>query len=96
MTTGEILRNIEEILMELVGMSGQEIKGTDVIRKEIPLDDENIKDFVMELEKVFSIDIPEDEAEKHIDNKSIDDIIGYINAKIVPEVKEEPKKEEKK
>ena len=91
MTTGEILRNIDEILMELVGMSGQEIKGTDIIRKEISLDDENIKDFVMELERVFNIDIPEDEAEKHIDNKSIDDIVNYINAKMVPEKKEEKK-----
>ena len=80
MTTAEIEAKVKEIIVDKLGVDESEVKSEASFANDLGADSLDTVELIMEFEKVFSISIPDDKAEKIA---TVGDAIKYIeeNAK---------------
>lgn len=77
MTTAEIEAKVKEIIVEKLGVDGEEVKNEASFANDLGADSLDTVELIMEFEKVFQISIPDDQAEKIA---TVGDAVAYIEA----------------
>ena len=75
MTTAEIEAKVKAIIVDKVGVDENEVKSEASFANDLGADSLDTVELIMEFEKVFSISIPDDQAEKI---STVGDAIAYI------------------
>ena len=75
MTTAEIEAKVKEIIVDKLGVDESEVKSEASFANDLGADSLDTVELIMEFEKVFSISIPDDQAEKIA---TVGDAIAYI------------------
>ena len=70
---------VKEIVCEQLGISEDEVSPEKHFIDDLGADSLDIVELVMEFEKEFNIDIPDEDAEKL---RTVGDAIGYLNQKM--------------
>ena len=78
MTTAEIEAKVKEIIVDKLGVDESEVKSEASFANDLGADSLDTVELIMEFEKVFSISIPDDQAEKIATVASIGLITGTI------------------
>ena len=75
MTTAEIEAKVKAIIVDKLGVDENEVKSEASFANDLGADSLDTVELIMEFEKVFSIYIPDDQAEKI---STVGDAIAYI------------------
>ena len=75
MTTAEIDAKVKAIIVDKLGVDENEVKSEASFANDLGADSLDTVELIMEFEKVFSISIPDDQAEKI---STVGDAIAYI------------------
>ena len=75
MTTAEIEAKVKAITVDKLGVDENEVKSEASFANDLGADSLDTVELIMEFEKVFSISIPDDQAEKI---STVGDAIAYI------------------
>ena len=75
MTTAEIEAKVKAIIVDKLGVDENEVKSEASFANDLGADSLDTVERIMEFEKVFSISIPDDQAEKI---STVGDAIAYI------------------
>ena len=75
MTTAEIEAKVKAIIVDKLGVDENEVKSEASFANDLGADSLDTVELIMEFEKVFSISIPDDQAEKI---STVGDAIAYI------------------
>ena len=75
MTTAEIEAKVKAIIVDKLGVDENEVKSEASFANDLGDDSLDTVELIMEFEKVFSISIPDDQAEKI---STVGDAIAYI------------------
>lgn len=75
MTTAEIEAKVKAIIVDKLGVDENEVKNEASFANDLGADSLDTVELIMEFEKVFSISIPDDQAEKIA---TVGDAIKYI------------------
>ena len=75
MTTAEIEAKVKAIIVAKLGVDENEVKSEASFANDLGADSLDTVELIMEFEKVFSISIPDDQAEKI---STVGDAIAYI------------------
>ena len=75
MTTAEIEAKVKTIIVDKLGVDENEVKSEASFANDLGADSLDTVELIMEFEKVFSISIPDDQAEKI---STVGDAIAYI------------------
>ena len=75
MTTAEIEAKVKAIIVDKLGVDENEVKSEASFANDLGADSLDTVELIMEFEKVFSISIPDDQAEKI---STVGDAIVYI------------------
>ena len=75
MTTAEIEAKVKAIIVDKLGVDENEVKSEASFANDLGTDSLDTVELIMEFEKVFSISIPDDQAEKI---STVGDAIAYI------------------
>ena len=75
MTTAEIEAKVKAIIIDKLGVDENEVKSEASFANDLGADSLDTVELIMEFEKVFSISIPDDQAEKI---STVGDAIAYI------------------
>ena len=75
MTTAEIEAKVKAIIVDKLGVDENEVKSEASFANDLGADSLDTVELIMECEKVFSISIPDDQAEKI---STVGDAIAYI------------------
>ena len=75
MTTAEIEAKVKAIIVDKLGVDQNEVKSEASFANDLGADSLDTVELIMEFEKVFSISIPDDQAEKI---STVGDAIAYI------------------
>ena len=75
MTTAEIEAKVKAIIVDKLGVDENEVKSEASFANDLGADSLDTVELMMEFEKVFSISIPDDQAEKI---STVGDAIAYI------------------
>jgi acyl carrier protein len=79
MTTAEIEAKVKEIIVDKLGVDESEVKSEASFANDLGADSLDTVELIMEFEKVFSISIPDDQAEKIA---TVGDAIAYITTNV--------------
>ena len=79
MTTAEIVAKVKEIIVDKLGVDESEVKSEASFANDLGADSLDTVELIMEFEKVFSISIPDDQAEKIA---TVGDAIAYITTNV--------------
>ena len=79
MTTAEIEAKVKEIVVDKLGVDESEVKSEASFANDLGADSLDTVELIMEFEKVFSISIPDDQAEKIA---TVGDAIAYITTNV--------------
>ena len=79
MTTAEIEAKVKAIIVDKLGVDENEVKSEASFANDLGADSLDTVELIMEFEKVFSISIPDDQAEKI---STVGDAIAYITKAI--------------
>jgi acyl carrier protein len=79
MTTAEIEAKVKEIIVDKLGVDESEVKSEASFANDLGADSFDTVELIMEFEKVFSISIPDDQAEKIA---TVGDAIAYITTNV--------------
>jgi acyl carrier protein len=79
MTAQNIEGKVKSIIADQLGVSEDEIKMESSFIEDLGADSLDIVELVMEFEKEFEIDIPDEDAEKL---RTVGDAIGYLEQKV--------------
>ena len=77
--SANIEQKVKNIIADQLGVGEDEIKPASSFIEDLGADSLDIVELVMEFEKEFNIDIPDEDAEKL---RTVGDAIGYLNGKI--------------
>ena len=75
MTTAEIEAKVKAIIVDKLGVDENEVKSEASFANDLGADSLDTVELIIEFEKVFSISIPDDQAEKI---STVGDAIAYI------------------
>ena len=75
MTTAEIEAKVKAIIVDKLGVDENEVKSEASFANDLGADSLDTVELIMDFEKVFSISIPDDQAEKI---STVGDAIAYI------------------
>ena len=75
MTTAEIEAKVKAIIVDKLGVDENEVKSEASFANDLGADSLDTVELIMEFEKVFSISIPDDQAEKI---GTVGDAVSYI------------------
>ena len=78
MATEEIVRRVKDLIAESLGVNPQEVIPDASFIDDLGADSLDIVELVMAIEKEFSIEIPDEDAEKI---STVQDAINYIQSK---------------
>ena len=70
---------VKDIIEKELGVEREKLTGDASFIEDLGADSLDIVELVMEFEKEFNIDIPDEEAEKL---RTVGDAIGYLNGKV--------------
>ena len=79
MATSAIEAKVKSIIADQLGVGEDEIKPESSFIEDLGADSLDIVELVMEFEKEFNIDIPDEDAEKL---RTVGDALGYLNQKV--------------
>ena len=79
MTTAQIEAKVKEIIVDKLGVDESEVKSEASFANDLGADSLDTVELIMEFEKVFSISIPDDQAEKIA---TVGDAIAYITTNV--------------
>ena len=74
-----IEQKVKNIIADQLGVGEEEIKPAASFIEDLGADSLDIVELVMEFEKEFNIDIPDEDAEKL---RTVGDAVGYLNSKL--------------
>ena len=80
MKTEEVKNKITKIFVSVLGVEPDEIVETADLQNDFGMDSLDTVELIIELEKEFSISIPDDEAEEI---KTVGDILNYLETKLI-------------
>ena len=75
----DIAERVKKIVIEHLGVESEKVTENANFIDDLGADSLDIVELVMEFEKEFNIDIPDEEAEKL---RTVGDAIGYLNEKV--------------
>ncbi len=75
MTPEEVKSQVTEIVVKNLGVDAGSVKGASKFIEDLGADSLDIVELVLDMEKKFDIEIPEEEAENI---RTVDDAINYI------------------
>lgn len=77
----DVFKKVQDFFVEK-GWPEHDITEKSNLSTDFDLDSLDNVEFIMELEKIFNIAIPDEEAEKYFDNNTLKDVIDYLMLKI--------------
>ena len=79
MADKSIEEKVKDIIVEQLGVNPEQVTPQASFIEDLGADSLDIVELVMEFEKEFNIDIPDEDAEKL---RTVGDAIGYLNQKV--------------
>jgi acyl carrier protein len=80
MTKDEIFKDLQEIIVDSIGLESDEIENSSDFRDDLGFDSLDSIEVIMEVEKKYYISIPDDEAEKlETVEKAVDYLFNRLN-----------------
>ena len=79
MSNDEMVQKIKDLIAESLGVSHSEVVPSASFIEDLNADSLDIVEMVMQFEKEFDIEIPDDDAEKM---QTISDAIGYLKERV--------------
>lgn len=73
----DTFEDVKAVVVEQLSVDGNEVKPESRFIEDLNADSLDVVELVMALEEKFSIEIPDEEAEKI---KTVNDVVTYINA----------------
>lgn len=76
----EVLNKVTELLAQKAGVPTEEVKPETKIQDELDLDSLDIIELILEMEREFSIFIPDEDSENVV---TVADVVALVESKIV-------------
>ena len=77
--SSNVEERVKDIIVEELGVEREKLTSEASFMEDLGADSLDIVELVMEFEKEFNIDIPDEDAEKL---RTVGDAIGYLNQKV--------------